>query len=102
VSLITPALAGSAIYRLEPMVNLMLESVLSFDQRVVAPAPSSTTSAGRERGHTFTLSPGVRGGWNLDPETQIIVGAAVPVSWTEGKTSAGIFGYFSYELPFKR
>jgi len=102
VSLITPALAGSAIYRLEPMVNLMLESVLSFDQRVVAPAPSSTASAGRERGHTFTLSPGVRGGWNLDPETQVIVGAAVPVSWTEGKTSAGIFGYFSYELPFKR
>lgn len=105
VSLVTPALAGSAIYRLQPMVHLMLESVLSFDQRVVAATPSSpasTSSVERERGHTFTLSPGARGGWNLGPETQIIIGAAVPVSWSDGKASAGIFGYFSYELPFKR
>jgi hypothetical protein len=105
VSLVTPALAGSAIYRLKPMVNVMLESVLSFDQRVAAATPSSTANpsgVGRDRGHTFTLSPGVRGGWNLDAETQIVVGAAVPVSWTDGKASAGIFGYFSYELPFKR
>jgi hypothetical protein len=105
VSLLTPAIAGSAIYRLQPMVNLMLESVLSFDQRVAAPTPSSTTppaAIGRERSHTFTLSPGIRGGWNLDPETQIIIGAAIPVSWSQGKTSAGLFGYFSYELPFKR
>ena len=104
VSLVTPAVAGSGIYRLRPMVHLMLESVLSFDQRVVQTpaAVSGSASLDRERGHTFTLSPGIRGGWNLDPETQIIIGAAVPVSWSDGNTSAGIFGYFSYELPFKR
>jgi len=104
LSLLSPALAGSAIYRVEPMLNVMLESVLSFDERVVAAQQPSAASVPflRERGHTFTLSPGVRGGWNLDPETQIIVGAAVPVSWSEGKASAGVFGYFSYELPFKR
>jgi hypothetical protein len=105
VSLVTPALAGSAIYRLRPMVHAMLESVLSFDQRVVSQAPSppaGVATVSRERGRTLTVSPGVRGGWNLDPETQIIVGAAVPVSWTDGKASAGVFGYFSYELPFRR
>jgi len=84
------------------MVNLMLESVLSFDQRVVAPAPSSTTSAGRERGHTFTLSPGVRGGWTLAEDTQLILGAAIPVTRTSGESSVGVFGYLSYELPYKK
>ena len=96
LSLVTPAIAGSAIYQAAPMVNLMLESVLSFDERV-ADAPLRG-----ERSRTFTLSPGVRGGWNLDPNTQIIIGAAIPVSWNSGKASAGVFGYFSYELPFKR
>jgi len=105
LSLVTPAFAGSAIYRLEPMLNLMIESVLSFDQRVATPPQLSPLGAPvftRERSHTFTLSPGVRGGWNLDPETQVIIGAAVPISWTSGKASAGVFGYFSYELPFRR
>ncbi|HTI38252.1 MAG TPA: hypothetical protein VL484_11855 [Vicinamibacterales bacterium] len=101
----TPAVAGSAIYRAAPMVNLMLESVLSFDQRVTA-TPRTGSQEGplvtRERTGTFTISPGIRGGWNLDPETQIIIGLAIPVSWSEGTTSAGVFGYFSYELPFKR
>jgi hypothetical protein len=105
LSLVAPAFAGSAIYRLEPMVNVMIESVLSFDQRVGTspqPSPAGAEVFTTARSHTFTLSPGVRGGWNLDPDTQIILGAAIPVSWTDGKASAGVFGYFSYELPFKR
>ena len=71
VSLITPALAGSTIYRLKPMVNVMIESVVSFDQRaVMPPSPATASAVDRARRHTFTLSPGIRGGWNLDPETQ--------------------------------
>ena len=43
-----------------------------------------------------------RGGWNVAIDAQVIIGAAVPVTWTGGETSVGVFGYFSYELPFKR
>ena len=96
-NLVTPQFAGSAIYRAAPMLHLMLESVLSFDE-----TEASSGSAQTERHPTFTLSPGVRGGWNVGEDTQLIVGVAVPVTWTEGSSSAGIFGYFSYELPFKK
>jgi hypothetical protein len=98
VDLLSPSLAGSAIYRLRPMLNLMLESVLAFD---AGDAPAGP--AGRvERTRSFTISPGVRGGWNVAKDAQVILGAAVPITRTGGESSAGVFGYFSYELPFKR
>jgi DtxR family Mn-dependent transcriptional regulator len=93
VDLLSPALAGSAIYRLRPMLNLMLESVLAFDAEEV--------QAGRaERTRSFTLSPGVRGGWTLKKDTQLILGAALPITRVDGDSSMGVFGYLSYELPF--
>jgi hypothetical protein len=92
--LFSPSFAGSAIYRLEDMCNLMLESVLSFVDGEVSPGVT-------DRVRWFTLSPGIRGGWNVG-SAQIILGGAVPVSWTEGKTYGGVFGYFSYELPFRK
>ncbi len=93
--LFSPSLAASAIYRLEDMFNLMLESVLSYVDGEVSPGVT-------KRVQSFTLSPGARGGWNLGPDTQIIIGAAVPVTWVDGKPYGGIFGYFSYELPFRK
>jgi hypothetical protein len=93
--LVSPMLAGSAIYRLRPMLNLMLESVLAFD--------AGDTPAGNvERTRSFTLSPGVRGGWNLAEDTQVVLGVALPVTWANGDSSVGVFGYFSYELPFRK
>jgi hypothetical protein len=92
-SLTSPFVAGSAIYRLRPMFNLMLESVLLFDE--------SLDAVGTSRTKTFTLSPGCRGGWNIG-EKQVVAGVAVPVSWTEGESDTGVFLYFSYELPFKK
>lgn len=93
--LVSPSFAGSAIYRLEDMCNLMVESVLSYVDTEIGPDRT-------KRIRSFTLSPGIRGGWNLGPDTQVIIGAAIPVSWTEGKTFAGVFAYFSYELPFRK
>lgn len=91
--LLSPSLAGSAIYRLRPMLNLMLESVLAFD--------AGDAPAGRvERTTALTVSPGVRGGWNLAKDTQLILGAAFPITRLEGDASVGLFGYVSYELPF--
>ena len=97
-NLVSPSLAASAIYRAAPMLNVMLESALVFLETEVAPGVTRQT----ERNPSFTLSPGVRGGWNITDDKQIIIGAAVPITWSEGSSSAGIFGYFSYELPFKR
>ena len=97
-NLLTPNFGASAIYRLRPMLNLMLESVLLSVESEVAPGVTRQTA----RDLSFTLSPGVRGGWNVAEDTQIIIGAAVPVTWFEGSTNAGILGYFSYELPFRK
>jgi hypothetical protein len=94
-TLSTPALAASAIYRMRDMCNVMVESVWSAIDTEIAPGRSRYTQS-------FTLSPGIRGGWNLGPDTQVIVGAAVPVSWVGGHPYGGVFGYFSYELPFRR
>jgi hypothetical protein len=90
--LTSPFLAGSGIYRLRPMLHLMLESVLSFDQ--------SIEPIGTARETTFTLSPGFRGGWNIG-DKQLIVGLALPTSWNAG-ASTGALVYFSYELPFRK
>jgi hypothetical protein len=91
--LVSPFLAGSAIYRLRPMLNLMLESVLAFDAEEV-------TAGIVERTRAFTVSPGVRGGWTLAKDTQLILGAAIPITRVNGETATGVFGYVSYELPF--
>ena len=94
VSLVTPHISGSAIYRLRSMFNLMLESVLQFEQFA---NPDGT----KDRDTIFTFSPGARGGWNLGDQ-QLILGAAIPVTWVESDSSAGILLYLSYELPFRR
>ena len=93
VSLLTPQVSGSAIYRLRPMFNLMLENVLSF-------AAVHGELGGTERETIFTFSPGARGGWNLGDQ-QLILGAAIPVTFAE-ETNTGVLLYLSYELPFKR
>ncbi len=94
VTLFTPVVSGSAIWRFRPMLNLMVESVLEWPHELVGPGLA-------ERSTAFTLSPGARGGWNIG-DHQLIVGAAVPITWSGATSDAGLFLYFSYELPFKR
>ena len=93
VDLMSPFLAASGIYRVRQMFNLMLESVLRFDELV--------DETGTRRETAFILSPGFRGGWNIG-EQQLIVGAAVPITWVDGETEPGLLLYLSYELPFKK
>src|SRR3954468_1239351 len=88
----SPFLAGSAIYRLRPMLHLMLESFVSFDETV--------QEEGTSRDTTFILSPGIRGGWDIG-DKQVVLGLAVPVTWASD-TNAGVFVYASYELPFRK
>ena len=92
-TLFTPHVAMSGIWRLRPMFNLMLESVVEFEQFV------ETDAIRREA--VFTLSPGFRTGWGTAiPQT--IVGVAIPIRMTDGRSSTGVFGYLSYELAFTR
>ena len=93
--LVSPFLAGSAIYRLRPMLHLMLESVVAFD--------ADDSPLGKvARTRAIIVSPGLRGGWNLAEDTQLVLGAAVPITRVNGGSSVGIFGYLSYELPYKK
>jgi hypothetical protein len=78
----TPTVAGSGIWRVAPMLNLMLEAVALIDESV-------------------TVSPGFRRGWNFGDQ-QLVVGAAVPFTRQNGDTTAALLVYVSYELPFKR
>jgi len=93
VALVNPFLAGSAILRVKPMLNLMFESVVLFEEHIVGRARTA-------RDTTVILSPGARFGWNLG-DHQLILGAAVPITFAD-ETDAGVLLYFSYELPFKR
>ena len=90
-ALVSPFVAASAIYRLTPMLHAMLETVVSSD--------ASHGPAGISRETSVTFSPGFRVGWNIERK-QIVVGAAAPTVWAAGEAQTGVFGYFSYELPF--
>lgn len=92
-SLLTPHISGSAIYRLRPMFNLMLENVLAFEEL-------AGVAGGTDRQAVFTFSPGARGGWNLG-DHQLILGGAIPITFAD-EANTGLFLYLSYELPFRR
>lgn len=93
-ALTTPTLGASAIWRVKPMLNLMMEAVAEFDEAIQGSAATTRTTA-------VTISPGFRGGWNIG-STQVIIGAAIPVTRDSGRSSAAVLGYFSYELPFRQ
>lgn len=88
-NLFTPHAAVSGIWQVRTMVNLMLESVVEW----------ADSPGGRET--VYTVAPGVRTGWNVR-DAQAIVGVGFPVSFADDATDVGVFGYFSYELPFTR
>ena len=74
------------------MFNLMLESLAVFRD--------DAETGGKSRSTAVTISPGLRTGWNL-ADQQLIVGVAVPVTFTADTTNTAAFVYLSYELPFK-
>jgi DtxR family transcriptional regulator, Mn-dependent transcriptional regulator len=92
-NLFTPRVAASGIWRVRPMFNLMLESIFEW--------PEEVAGATTDRSYGTTLIPGFRTGWNVR-DAQAIVGLGLPVSLASGTTDTGVFGYFSYELPFSR
>jgi DtxR family transcriptional regulator, Mn-dependent transcriptional regulator len=96
VTLLTPHLSASAIWRVRPMLNMMMESLIEWPETLSATGIGLTG-----RSTAFTLSPGARGGWNIG-DHQLVLGLALPITWTGGDSDAAVLGYFSYELPFRR
>jgi DtxR family Mn-dependent transcriptional regulator len=92
VAIASPFVGGSAIYRVTPMFNLMLEGLVDWREDIVA-------ASATDREVVYLISPGARGGWNIG-DKQVVVGLAFPVFRLSGDWKAGLFGYFSYELPF--
>ena len=90
-NLLTPRAAASGIWRLRPMFNVMVEAVVQWDEAIAGDATDYV--------RRVTLLPGFRTGWNIG-DVQAIVGMGMPVSFSDGGATAGIFGYVSYELPF--
>src|SRR5438477_176454 len=70
--LFSPQIAASAIWRLRPMLHLMVEGVGLFQQSV-----DESTAVTRDT--VVTISPGLRQGWNVG-KTQFVIGAAVPIT----------------------
>jgi DtxR family Mn-dependent transcriptional regulator len=92
-NLLTPRAAASGIWRLRSMFNVMLETVVQWDAAI--------SDGVTNRTRRVTVLPGCRTGWNIG-DVQAIAGLGVPVNFADGNASAGVFGYFSYELPFVR
>lgn len=85
----TPFVAGSAMVAVRPMLNLMLEAYSEW-------RPNGAGAHDR----AVTISPGVRGGWNVG-DAQFVLGLAAPI--TRGAVrDHGVLGYVSYELPFSK
>lgn len=97
----TPAAAASVIYRARDMLNLMLEAVVVGVRATPAAQSSPGAPSVTERVVATTVSPGVRGGWNLPGDRQVIVGVAAPITRSEGETNRAMFLYFSYEGPIR-
>lgn len=88
VDLFTRHLSASMIWRARPMVHAMLEVVFESEE---------TT---RTRSSRFTLSPGLRVGRNAG-NRQLVVGAALPVTFYENDSTGAVLLYLSYELPYR-
>ncbi len=87
-----PHASVSGIWQVRPMVNLMLESILQWDRVFEVEA---------RREVIFTLVPGMRTGRNAG-NSQIVLGIGIPTTFSDGAAQAGVFGYLSYELPFRQ
>jgi hypothetical protein len=94
-SLESPFLAGSAVYRLHPMFQLMFEMVANSNEQ--------RATRGTDRSASLTASPGVRGGWNIGRRQQVVFGLALPTTWSsDNRREVAALLYASYELPYRK
>lgn len=88
----TYTLAASGIWLAHPDVNVMVEYVVDSSSEIDANGDVKYST-------THTLNPGLRVAINLD-NLQIVPGIAIPIRFTDNETTAGVFGYLSFEHGF--
>jgi hypothetical protein len=93
--LVSYNLGASAVYAVTPRFNLMLESVVNWNDEVNdAGAAKRTASA--------VISPGFRYAFNHRFDAQTVVGIAAPIGLNANTPNYGIFLYASFEHFFYR
>ncbi len=88
-------LGASAIYALTPSLNLMLECTANWDEEF-------DDNGRRDRSLSVLLSPGIRYGFGLPGDAQLVVGIAAPIGLTRAAPDYGVFFYCSFEHFFSR
>jgi hypothetical protein len=91
---------ASAIYAVSRDFNLMLEALGAWNEAVTEGALAFEETIARST--TAIISPGARYAFNLPNDTQLIIGAALPIGFTSDSPDLGIFFYCSLEHPFTR
>ena len=86
-------LGQSVVWLATPRVNLMLETLWTNAQQVVAPGKAAWTQ-------DLYVSPGVRWAYNLRGGLQIVPGVAVPIGIGPSAGEKGVIFYLSFEHPF--
>jgi hypothetical protein len=93
--LINYSLGASAIYAVTNDFNFMVEAVAGWEEDV-------DPARHLQRVTTALISPGARYALNLPDNSQVVVGAAVPIGLTHESPDWGLFFYLSFEHPFTR
>jgi hypothetical protein len=88
-------LGQSFIWLVHPRFNLMLETVFSSAQSVVAPGKT-------EWSRSLFLNPGIRWAYNFKNGLQIVPGIGVPVGAGPSAGERGLLLYLSFEHPFRK
>jgi hypothetical protein len=88
-------LGQSFIWLTNPRFNVMLETVFTNSQFVVAPDKTEWSSS-------LFLSPGIRWAYNFKNGLQIVPGIGVPIGVGPSGGEKGVFLYLSFEHPFRK
>ncbi len=88
-------LGASAIYAVTPSLNLMAELTANWEE-------DADDTGNRTRSFSVLFSPGIRYGFNLRGDAQLVVGVAAPIGLTRDAPDYGIFFYCSFEHFFSR
>jgi hypothetical protein len=86
-------LGGSGIFRVMPYFHLMLETIWSREDNVVA-AGKVTAS------NSWTVLPGMRVAFNHRSGLQVVPGVGFPFGVGPSRGERGVFFYLSFEHPF--
>jgi hypothetical protein len=88
-------LGQSFVWLARPRFNVLLETVFSSSQAVIAPDRTAWSNS-------LLLNPGVRWAYNFKNGLQIVPGVAVPIGVGPSAGEKGLFLYLSFEHPFRK